>query len=394
MPVAISNINLFSGVTDSIIEGAVIVIDDDGLIAEVLPNARVPRSLAASQINGAGATALPGLIDMHTHVMGGTPDETVRGPSVSVLTSQVLRGVANASRCIDRGVTTIRDAGAVSPAVFTLRDAIEKGEARGPRMVLAGSALTMTGGHGIHFSIEADGADGMARAARSQIKNGAECIKIIASSGAAAPCGCLTGLQLTQAEVAAAVNVAHRVGLHVLAHAIPAAAVMEALAAGVDSIEHGIFLDQKTVDAMKAAGVHYTPTLAIFSRIARAAPPASYPPHMVAKGKLCVEAHRASFELALRAGLPLLAGTDSGNWGWLLGDLADELVLMNQYGLAPFECLLSATHRAAKFLGKEDKLGSLQVGRHGDVLLVRGNPLKDLSALYEVEAVFKGGKRI
>jgi imidazolonepropionase-like amidohydrolase len=393
VPIAITNIAVFSGLQDSILGDAAIVIGDDGRVAEIVPRARLSPSLAASAIDGQGATALPGLIDMHTHVMGATPDELQRPGSVNIVASQVIRGLANAARCVSRGVTTIRDAGAASPAIFTLKESVERGDVPGPRMVLAGSALTMTGGHGSHFSVEADGVDGLRKAARLQIKNGAECIKLIASSGASAPCGCLSGLQLSPEEMASAVKEAKRAGLHTLAHAIPAQAVMEALQSGVDSIEHGIFLDRETVQAMKAAGVHYTPTLAIFSRIARNAPPASYPPHMVAKAQLCVEAHRASFQLAVEARVPMLAGTDAGNWGWRLGDLADELVLMNDYGLPAFDCLQAATHEAAKFLGRGDSVGSLQPGHQADILLVRGNPLENLAALYDVQAVFKGGRK-
>ena len=394
MPSAITNVAIFNGTDDAILGNGAIVIGDDGRIAEVIPGGKLPPSLAANAFDGQGATALPGLIDMHTHVMGATVAERQRAPSVNILASQVIRGLANASRCVSRGVTTIRDAGAATPAIFTLKESVDQGQSQGPRMVLAGSALTMTGGHGDPFSVEADGVDGLRKAARGQIKNGAECIKIIAWSGAAAACGCLSGLQLLPDEMGAAVEVARRAGVHTLAHAIPAAAVMEALEAGVDTIEHGIFLDATTVAAMKAAGVHYTPTLAIFSRIARNAPPASYPPYMVEKGKLCVEAHRASFQMAMQAGIPLLAGTDSGNWGWLMGDLADELVLMNEYGLPAFQCLRAALGSAAKFLGREDSVGSLQPGRHADVLLVRGNPLESLASLYDVQAVFKGGKKI
>jgi imidazolonepropionase-like amidohydrolase len=394
VPTAITNVAVFTGLKDSILADAAIVVGDDGRVAEIVARGKLPSSLSATAIDGQGATAVPGLIDMHTHVMGATVDELQRPGSVNIVASQVIRGLANAARCVSRGVTTIRDAGAASPAVFTLKEAVDRGEAQGPRMVLAGSALTMTGGHGSHFSVEADGVDGLRKAARQQIKNGAECIKLIASSGASAPCGCLSGLQLSPEEMESAAKEAKRAGLHTLAHAIPAAAVIEALQAGVDSIEHGIFLDRETVQAMKAAGVHYTPTLAIFSRIARNAKPASYPPHMVAKAQLCVEAHRASFKLAVEAKVPMLAGTDAGNWGWTLGDLADELVLMNEYGLPAFACLAAATHEAARFLGREDSIGSLQPGVHADILLVRGNPLEDLSALYDVVAVYKDGRKI
>jgi imidazolonepropionase-like amidohydrolase len=394
MATLITDVHLYTGLDTTVRTNGWIYIGDDGRIAD-MGTGRAPSAPAdCVRVDGGGAYAMPGLIDMHTHAMGGTAEESGRANRTSALVDQTIRGIANLGRALRHGITTIRDAGAASDGIFALRRAVEEGRIEGPRIISAGSALTMTGGHGsTSFAIEADGADGLRRAARLQLKAGAECIKLIASSGAAAPCGCLAGLQLNFVEMAAAADEARRGGYHSLAHAIPAAAVREALEAGVDSIEHGIFLDEETVRLMKEAGVHYTPTLAIFERIARAAKPGHYPDFMVEKGKQCVEPHRRSFRMAMEAGLPLLAGSDSGNWGWQLGDLADELVLMNRYGLPPERCLAAATTVAAAFLKKEADIGALQAGRYGDILLVGANPLEDLRALYDVRAVFKAGRQ-
>lgn len=395
MPTAITNVNILFGKGAEIQTDGAIIIDDEGLVAEIVRMADLPKSLAIAAYDGMGATAMPGLIDMHTHAMGGKAEEMSIGLTPATLTAQVLRGVQNTGRALSRGITTIRDAGAASASIFALKAAIDKGEIMGPRMILSGQALTMTGGHGWNsIAIEADGADELRKAARMQIKAGAECIKLIASSGASAPCGCLSGLQLNIREMMAAAQEAHRSGLHVMAHAIPAESVREAIEAGVDSIEHGIFLDQDIVAEMKRAGSYYCPTLAIFRRIAVNASPGLYPPFMVEKAKQCVDAHRVSFELARAAGIPILAGSDSGNWGWKLGDLADELVVMNQYGLPRADCIASATSTAAKFLNKEDSIGTLLPGKQADILLIDGNPLENLMALYKVKAVFKGGIQV
>lgn len=395
MGTLITGVNLYTGLSGTVIRDGHIYIGADGRIDSMGSGnwPRLPDGYV--HFDGGGATAMPGLIDMHTHVMGATAEQGRRGQTSQVIVELAIHGINNLNRAIRHGITTIRDAGAAGDGIFALQAAIEAGSVLGPRIVASGSALTMTGGHGFpSFAIEADGEDGLRRAARVQLKAGAECIKVIASSGVAAPCGCLAGLQLNFVEMAAAADEARRSGYHSLAHAIPAAAVREALEAGVDSIEHGIFLDEETVQLMKERGVHYTPTLAIFERISRDASPGNYPDHMVEKAKPCVAPHKRSFEMALHAGVPILAGSDSGNWGWLLGDLADELVLMNRYGLPAERCLQAATVTAASFLNKQADIGALEVGRYGDVLIVGGNPLEDLQVLYEVKAVFKGGRRV
>jgi len=392
---AIISVNVLTGTDDGLLRDHAILVDDDGVISSVVPNSELAGALPDTVYDGQGATAMPGLIDMHTHAMGGTPDEAKQELDASIVTSQVLRGIANLASAIDNGITTIRDAGAASSGIFRLKAAVDAGQIKGPRMILSGRALTMTGGHGRDsIAVEADGVHGLRRAARAQIGAGAECIKLMASAGASAPCGCIGGLQLGTEEMRAAVEAARRAGLHTLAHAIPVGAVREALAAGVDSIEHGIFLDGDTVAEMKAAGVHYCPTLHVFRRIAVNAAPGRYPTYMVEKAKQCIDAHKVSFKLALSAGIPILAGSDAGNWGWKLGDLADELIEMNQLGMPAISCLASATHTAAKFLGKEDRIGSIRSGRLADILVVAGNPLADLSALRNIAAVFKAGVRV
>lgn len=395
MGILITGVDLYTGLEPTIVRNGYICIGGEGRIESV--GSGKPPSLPVGYrlFEGGGATALPGLIDMHTHIMGGTAEQARQGHMMTrVIVQQAVHGIRNLDRAIRHGITTVRDAGAATDGIFALQEAVKAGSIAGPRIVASGSALTMTGGHGYpSFAIEADGADGLRRAARMQLKAGAECIKLIASSGVAAPCGCVAGLQLNFVEMAAAADEARRGGVHSLAHAIPTAAVREALGAGVDSIEHGIFLDEQTVQLMKDAGVHYTPTLAIFERISRGASPGRYPSHMVEKAKPCVEPHKRSFEMAVNAGIPILAGSDSGNWGWLLGDLADELVLMNRYGFAAERCLQAATVTAASFLQKSGDIGALEVGRYGDVLLVGGNPLEDLRALYDVKAVFRAGQQ-
>jgi imidazolonepropionase-like amidohydrolase len=276
-----------------------------------------------------------------------------------------------------------------------LRQAIEAGWYPGPRIYCSGQALTMTGGHGwTTCGAEADGADGVRRLARQQFKNGADCLKLMTTGGAGSHNARLVDLQFTGEEIQAATEEAHKKGQHAMAHVSTADGVRLAVNSGVDCIEHGLILDEDAVALMARKGTYYDPTMFTYERIVREGHQRGYTPNQIERAREIAEPHRHSLKLALKAGLKIVAGTDAGFKGRLMQTLPDELATLVDCGMTPAAALMAATATAAECLGASELVGSLKPGSWGDVLLVEGNPLDDISALKKVWGVFKGGKRL
>lgn len=391
MTLALRNAAILSPDASGYRDENVIVIDDTGRIADLARKA--PDGVPTVDVRG--ATALPGLIDMHAHTVFGTAAEGgTRGQELTV-GQQTIRGVTSLERAARHGITTIRDAGSPTHAIFALKAATENRTITGPRMIVAGNALSITGGHCWNtLCLEADGVAGVRRAARLQLKAGAACIKLMASAGAGTPGQKMTASQFGRDEMAAAVTEARLQGAHTLAHATTATSVREAVAAGVDSVEHGIFLDSDAVSDMKSAGVYFCPTLSVYHRIAENRAPGKYPDFMIDKAKQSLSSHHSSFQLAAASGIPIIAGSDAGNHGWHLGDLADEICQLAEYGLPVSRCIQAATSTAAELLALSDEIGTLEVGKHADILLVNGDPVTDLQSIRSVHSVYVRGHKV
>lgn len=392
MATVIENGRILTASDAGVIEEGVVVIDDDGRIAAVGRRGTVDVPVGARRWPVDGRTVLPGLIDMHAHVLCGTDAEAREGLTSRTITDQTLRAVNNARRCIEAGITTVRDAGARSDGIFRIKEAIDQSVVLGPRIFPSGQAIAMSGGHGWNgVAVEADGPDEVRKAARQQLKAGALCIKLMATGGAGTAGERITDLQFTVDELRAGAEEAHKKGRHVLAHVTNSAGVANAIAAGIDTIEHGLVLNEDAVEAMAEHDVYLCPTLEAYERIVRLGPAAGYYEYMVPKAASVLEPHRASFQRALRAGVKVLAGTDAGGHFWQLGDLADELERMVEAGMTAEAALLSATRAAAECLGRQADIGTLQPGRWGDILIVDGDPMEDIGAVKRVHAVFKAG---
>ncbi len=395
MAMVIEARRIFTAAAGEVLDDGVIVVDDDGRITGVGRRGEVEAPATAERFQARDQTAVPGLIDMHAHVLSGTDDETREGLTVRTITDQVLRGVNNARRCVLNGTTTIRDAGARHEGIFRFKKAIEEGWVVGPRIIPAGQAIAMSGGHGYNaVAAEADGPDEVRKLVRQQLKAGAECIKIMATGGAGTAGERVQDLQLTGEEIRAATEETHKKGYRTLAHVTTAEGVLLAVEAGVDCIEHGLLLDEAAAREMARRGAYYDPTLEAYERIVRLGTSAGYYDYMISKAAAVLEPHRESVRLARAAGVRLVAGTDAGGHFWQLGDMADELARMVECDLSPEEALTAATRTAAECLEREADVGTLQAGRFGDVLLVDGDPLEDIGALKRVHAVFKGGVRL
>jgi imidazolonepropionase-like amidohydrolase len=395
MSLVIEDGRVFTASDAGMIDRGIVVIGDDGRITAVGRRGDVRIPTDATRCSADGKTVLPGLIDMHAHVVCGTDAEAREGLNARTITDQTLRAVNNASHCVRAGITTVRDAGARSDGIFRIKAAIDQGSMLGPRIFPSGQAITMSGGHGWNgVAVEADGPDEVRKAARQQLKAGALCIKLMATGGAGTAGERITDLQLSVDELRAGVEEAHKKGRHVLAHVTNSEGVANAVAAGIDSIEHGLVLNEDAVTAMAEHGMYLCPTLEAYERIVRLGPAAGYYDYMIPKAASVLEPHRASFRLALRAGVKMLAGTDAGGHFWQLGDLADELERMVEAGMTPEAALLAATRTAAECLGWQEDVGTLQVGRWGDILVVDGNPAEDITAIKRVHAVLKGGQLV
>jgi imidazolonepropionase-like amidohydrolase len=342
-------------------------------------------------IDGRGLVLLPGLIDCHVHLShDGEPNwmgRATRDPA-----EETLDVVRNAKRALSAGVTTVRDCGS-GPARVPLKLALRQStdEMLLPRVISCGSPITMTGGHLYWEAVEADGAEEVRKAVRAEVKAGAQWIKIIVTGGVLTPGTDIGAESYTQAEVAAATAEAARAQRRVAAHAIGNAGIKNALRAGVSTIEHGSFMDDETLELMLEAGAYHVPTLSAYHHVVSEGIDAGISPDSVAKALGAHETNLESFAKSLRAGVPIAAGTDAGTPHNPHGDLAFELKLMVNGGASPLQALQAATTQAAAALDLSAELGTVEIGKRADLMLVEVNPLEDITALARPAAVVKDG---
>lgn len=366
------------------------VVADEGRLLAVGPDADVaPKGVDPTDLDG---TLLPGLIDCHTHVClsgGLNPVADLKSQSLTrrtVAATQALEAHLNA------GVTTIRDVGGCDGLDLEVARGVEEGWLRGPRMMAAGKVVCITGGHACFVGIEADGADAVRAAVRGQLKAGAHLVKVIATGGVITAGVEPGAAQMTLAELTAACEEARKAGRRVAAHAQGTQGIRDALLAGVDTIEHGFFLDAETIGLMVARGTTMVPTFAAADAILGGAA-AGVPEYMVAKVRKIGDAHDASFRAALAAGVELACGTDAGTPLNAHGRIAAEVAAFVERGASSEFALRGATGAAANALGRDD-IGVLERGRRTDLLWVDGDAAKDPAALERVRGVWKDGRRV
>jgi len=371
------------------IPGGAVLVDGDRIRAVgTAKDLRAP-SVEERRVKG---TILPGLLDCHTHVcLSANVD-----PGSDVIRESPARTAARAMlalrRFLRRGVTCIRDVGGVHGIDVELARAVRDGLVPGPRMTAAGRVLCMTGGHGHFLGIEVDSADEARRAARAQMKAGAGLVKLIATGGVMTE-GVEPGApQLCEDEMRAACEEAHKAGRRVAAHAQGNQGIRSALAAGVDTIEHGFFLDEPALAAMKATDATLVPTFAASKRIAEGGSK-GVARYMIDKIEKIGGAHVASFQAAVRAGVRVACGTDAGTPFNVHGDLVTEILAFRANGLSEMDAIRSATSWAAEAMGRTD-VGVLEAGRFADLAVVEGEPLQDLSVLGHPSEVWLGGARV
>ena len=365
------------------------VVVEKGVIAAVVEDARAPRG---NGVDLAGHTLLPGLINCHVHLCLGAEADPVRPLREEPLGLTAIKALLRARETARAGVTTVRDLGGREYVEIAVRRAIQEGLIDGPRIVAAGRPVCMTGGHGHWLAREADGPDDARKAVREQLKAGADVIKIIATGGVMTP-GVEPGSpQLTLDEMRAAIEEASRAGRRTAAHAMASSGISDAIAAGITSIEHGIYLTEEIVAHMRRDGTFLVPTLNAPAAIASGGLAAGIPDFMVRKSEVIVPAHVASFQLAHRAGVRIAAGADSGTPLNFHGSLLPELTLMVKYGMTPLEAIRAATVTAADCLGLGEVTGRVAPGYAADLIAVAGDPAERIEALADLKLVLVSGR--
>ena len=382
-----------------IIEGNRIARVEDGVVD--------PANVAgdATFIDLSDKSVLPGLMDMHVHLLGELGPNS-RLDMLQVTTSmQALKGAMHAKRTLDAGFTTVRDLGGRPEAIYALRDTIDKGYLPAPRIFAAGSSLAATGGHGDVDGVKAelltlwtpeticDGPYDCRRATRYAIKYGADWIKITATGGVLSDTATGTDQQMTEDELREIMDTAHGLGVKVAAHAHGTDGINAALRAGVDSIDHGSFLDRESIRLFRQTGAYLVPTLS---------PSYKIPPQMEgnpfftdaikAKALAASAASKANFGSAYEAGVKIAFGTDSAVTKH--GEKANEFAMMVDSGMSEMDAIRAATVVAAALLDMSDTLGTIESGKMADIIAVDRNPLDDITALESVSVVIRDGIRV
>jgi imidazolonepropionase-like amidohydrolase len=375
------------------------IVIEEGKIVSVGPMAQVNRSSADHLVDLPSATVLPGLTDVHTHLTGNPQDVGPQSLSISVPRA-TLAGAHNARITLEAGFTTVRNVGAEGFSDVALRDAINDGDVPGPRMLVSGPALGITGGHcdenllpfEYHFTAEgvADGVEGVQHKVREVIKYGADLIKICATGGVLSHGDNPQASAYTLEELKAIVADAHRLGRKVAAHAHGAQGILWASEAGVDSIEHGSYIDDAGIAEMKKNGTYLVPTLYLADWFMANAERLHVPPELIAKGREVMPAARKNIAHAFSGGVKVAFGTDAAVYPHGLN--AHEFAVMVHLGLTPLQSIQAATINAADLLGWSDKIGAVESGKWADIIAVDGNPLQDVTTLERVRFVMKGGE--
>lgn len=344
-------------------------------------------------------TVLPGLIDAHTHLTGDPGTEGYRGLGISV-PREALTGARNARVTLEAGFTTVRNVGANGYADIALRDAINAGDVPGPRMEASGPAIGITGGHcddnllapEFHFFDlgVADGFSAVMAKVRENVKYGADIIKFCATGGVLSKGDSPDREQYSPEEMRVLIQEAHRLGRKVAAHAHGAQGIKDAVLAGVDSIEHGSFINDEDIQLMKESGTCLVPTLYLSDWFMENYRKLGLTDDMVAKAKYVLPAARQNVARAFRAGVKVAFGTDAAVYPHGLN--AHEFAVMVKLGLTPLAAIQAATMNAGDLLGWSDRVGSLEPGHYADLVAVEGDPLKDVTVLENVKVVMKGGE--
>jgi imidazolonepropionase-like amidohydrolase len=389
---------LFDAKAGKIVAGPHAIVVEGDRIMSVGPAAGVAPVSGEQRIDLSGSTVLPGLIDVHTHLTGNPELIGYQSLGVSV-PREALFGAKNARITLEAGFTTVRNVGASGYSDVALREAIDAGDVPGPRFLASGPPLGITGGHcdenllpsEYHQTADgvADGVAGVQRRVREVIKYGADVIKFCATGGVLSKGDDPKASQYTQEEMRALVVDAHRLGRRVAAHAHGGEGIRWAVEAGVDSIEHGSYIDDAAIAAMKAKGTYLVPTLYLGDWFLANAERLHIPPFILAKARQVMPDAEKFIGRAVKAGVKIAYGTDSSVYPHGLN--GRQFAVYVRIGMTPAQAIQSATWNAADLLGWGDRVGIVAAGRFADLVAVDGDPTQDVTLLERIRFVMKGG---
>lgn len=379
--------------------GPAVILVENGRIKEIAKGSANPFQ-ADSVVDLSTKTLVPGLIDLHVHLTG-DPGDDFRDEAVNPDEWGVVMGVKNAALTVKAGFTTVREAGSARNTAFVLRRGIAEGRIIGPRIIAAGPALSIVGGHGdvsgfrndvlaaLDTGFTCTGPAQCAEKVRLSAKSGSDVIKITATGGVLSQQGRGLEAHFTNEEMVSIANTAHSLGLKVMAHAHGARGIEAASAAGIDSIEHGTFADEAALKVMKAKGTALVPTLMALEGVRARLGKGIYTPTVEVKAKQALEAAGRQVRLAKAMGVTVAFGTDAGVFEH--GSNAGEFALLVKAGMTPTEALASATTIAARTLGMENEIGRIAVGYSADMVAVDENPLTNIRTLEKADWVMVRG---
>jgi imidazolonepropionase-like amidohydrolase len=389
--------------TDQTVKSEITVIVEGKQIAEVRKGyAKAPDGVAVIDLKN--KTVLPGLMDMHVHIEGESGPKRYEEQFRLNPADVALRATVYAERTLLAGFTTVRDLGG-SGVNVSLRNAINEGYVKGPRIFTAEKGISTTGGHGDPTNGRRDDLKGdpgpkegvinspedAAKAVRQRYKNGADLIKVTATGGVLSVAKDGDGPHFTIEELEAVVRTAKDYGMHTAAHAHGAEGMKRAVEAGITTIEHGTMMTPEIMQLMKEKGTYYVPTISAGKFVAEKAKIEGFFPALVVPKALAIGPHiQETFAQAYRAGVRIAFGTDCGVCPH--GENAGEFVYMVEAGMPPMEAILSATVTTAELLGLTDRLGTIEAGKLADIIAVEGNPVENIEALLSVKFVMKEGE--
>ena len=376
----------------------VIRIDDDK-ISQILPAGELKIPLEAQVIDLSDSYVMPGLIEAHTHIHVNDVTKDMAGTEVTYA-KMALQGAINARTYLDMGFTSIRSLGTPGWADVTLKEFIENGQFPGPRMIVSGPLMGMSGGHcdmnklAYRNQIATEGvADGpweIRKTVRKLVKYGSEVIKVCGTGGVMSKGDEPGAPEYTQEEMNALVDEAHARGVKVAVHAHGATGIRRAILAGADSVEHASFLDDEIIELAKQHGTTFVMDVYVTTYIQEMAEAQGWPTHILEKEKSVGQVQRDNFRKAHKAGVNIVFGTDAGVFPHGLN--SRQFYWMATYGMTPMEVLQATTIKAAKLLGTDAEVGSLSEGKFADIIAVKADPVKDVTRLESIDWVMKGGK--
>lgn len=391
---------LIDGISDEARQDVTVIVRD-GRVAELRDGTAVPDGVDRA-LDMRGGTCLPGMMDLHTHLLI-KPDGPVSELDRSSA-DRALDGLHAAQKMLHAGFTTLRNPGDFDThyAMVSVKRSIAAGEHPGPRIFVAPHALGPTGGHGDLNTLAPDaaiqtptrivnGVDEIRAMIREQVKYGADWIKVMATGGVMSAGDDPTHTAYVDEEMWAAVDETHRLGRRITVHAIGTEGLKQAVAAGVNSVEHGILIDEEAIEMMKARGTWLIPTVYVLNYVVEEGPALGYPEASIAKGRVLMETRDDNVRRAIEAGVKIAFGSDTifpHEWA------AREFAHLVRLGMSPMDAIRTATYNAAQVLGIEDEVGTLQPGMVADIIAVGGNPLDDITELEQVDFVMKAGQII